>query len=168
MEAPKVVSGEKLPRDFVFVSFEAAREGWNSYKLEDGSILKTRFVLINVIMEKNFKQKIEKARTEKGIGLGVGFSSNNVIGVEASIELRGEPSTKACSLDELRASVVKEDMDFDIIKETWNVYKLEEGIVMKARSSPITISRTSKFDSHGLPIYLVDFTADVKVSLPKK
>jgi len=168
MEAPKVVSGEKIPRDFVFVNLEVVREGWNSYKLEDGSILKTKFVLINVIMEKNFKQKIEKARTEKGLGLGLGISSHNVIGVEAPIELRGEPSTKACSLDELRASVVKEDMDFDVIKETWNVYKLEEGIMMKARSSPINVSRTSKFDMHGLPIYLVDFTADVKVSLPKK
>jgi hypothetical protein len=159
---------EKMPPDFVFVDFEAVREGWNRYKLEDGSILKTKFVLISAIMEKNFKEIMERAKTEKGLKMGFGFQSHNVIGVEASVELRGQPDTKTYPLEELRSSIVNEDIDFEVITETWNVYKLENGIVIKVRNAPISVSRTSKFDSRGLPIYLVDSTADVKVTLPKK
>jgi hypothetical protein len=159
---------EKMPPDFVFVDFEAVREGWNRYKLEDGSILKTKFVLISTIMEKNFKEIMERAKTEKGLKMGFGFQSHNVIGVEASVGLRGQPDTKTYPLEELRSSIVNEDIDFEVITETWNVYKLENGIVIKVRNAPISVSRTSKFDSRGLPIYLVDSTADVKVTLPKK
>ncbi len=168
MELAKTILSEKMPPDFAFVDFEVVREEWNSYKLEDEAVLKSKFVLINVIMEKDFKAKIEKTKAEKGVKVGLGISSSNVIGVEAPLELRGEQSTKPCTPEELRASVVKDDIDFEVVKETWNVYKLENGIVMKSRSAPVNVARTSKFDNRGLPIYLADFTADVKVSLPKK
>lgn len=168
MLKPILRLGGKMPSDFVFVNFDVVREGWNSYKLEDDATIKTKFVLIDVIMEKNYKEKIERAKMEKGVRIELGFSSQNVVGVEVPLGLRGEPSTKTYTRDDLRASVVKDDMDFEVIKETWNVYALEKGIVLKARSSPVNVARTSKCDSRGLPIYLVDFTADVKVSGPKK
>jgi len=170
MQTPKTVLRitEKMPPDFVFVNFEVVREGWNVYKLEDGSLLKTKLVFIDVMAEKDFREKIERAKTEKGVKSGIWFSSSNVVGVEAPLGLRGEPSTRTFSQDELRASVVKNDIDFEVIKETWNVYRLDKGIEVKARSSPINIARTSKFDSKGLPIYLVDSTVSIKVALPKK
>jgi len=163
------VSVEKVPPDVVFVDFEVVREGWNKYRLiQDETILKTKFVLINVIMEKNYKKIMEGAKTEKGLKIGFGFQSQNVIGVEAPARLRGEPDTKTYTIEELRSSIVKEDLDFETLKETWNVYNLEDGITIKVRGAPIRVSRTSKFDSQGLPVYLVDSTADVKVTLPKK
>jgi len=158
----------KVPADFVVVDFEVVREGWNRYKLEDEAVLKTKFVLISVVAEKNFKEIIERAKTEKGLKVGFGFQSHNVVGVEAPMRLRGEPDTKTYTIEELRSSIVKEDLDFEVLTETWNVYKLENGVMIKVRNAPINVSRTSKFDSRGLPIYLVDSTADVKVSLKEE
>jgi len=162
------ISSEKFPSDFVFADFEVVREGWNKYKLEDRSILKTKFVLISVIMEKNYKEIMERAKTEKGLKVGLGFQAHDVVGVEAPVELRGEPDSGKYRVEELRSSIIKEDMDFEVVSETWSIYKLENGIAIKVRSAPVSVSRTSKFDERGSPIYLVDSTADMKVSLPKK
>jgi hypothetical protein len=79
----------------------------------------------------------------------------------------GEPTASHYSPQELEASVVEDEIDFETVAESWNTYKLNDGIYMKVRNSPIRIRRTNKFDSRGVPIYLVDFTADVKV-FPKK
>lgn len=162
------ISAEKMPPDFVFADFEVVREGWNKYKLEDGSILKSKFVLIHIIMEKNYKEIIEKAKTKKGLTIKLALQSRNVVGVESPMKLRGEPDTKTYTTRELRSFIAKEDLDFETLTERWNIYKLENGITVKIRNAPIRISRTSKFDSQGLPIYLIDSTADVKVTLPKK
>jgi hypothetical protein len=163
-----LVSVEKVPPDFVFVNFEVVREEWNRYRLEDETILKAKFVLTSIMMEKNYKEIMERAKTEKGLKMRCGFNSRSVIGVEAPVRLRGDPDIKTYTIEELRASIAKEDIDFEPLKETWNAYKLENGITIKVRNAPISVSRTSKFDSLGLPIYLVDWTADVKVALPKK
>jgi len=162
------VSVEKVPPDFIFVDFEVVREEWNRYRVEDETILKAKFVLISVMMEKSYKEIMERAKTEKGLKMGFGFNSQNVIGVEAPMRLRGEPDIKTYTIEELRASIAKEDLDFEPLKESWNVYDLQNGITIKVRNAPINVSRTSKFDSRGLPIYLVDWTADVKVKLPKR
>jgi len=158
----------ELPKDFVFVDFEVLREGWNRYKLEDESILKTKFVLMNIMLEKNYKEIMERQKTEKGLKMGIGFQSHIIVGVEAPPKLRGEPDTKTYSVEELRSSIVKEDLDFEAVTETWNFYALENGITIKVRNTPISVSRTNKFDKQGLPIYLVDSTADMKVALSKK
>ena len=48
--------------------------------------------------------------------------------------------------------------------QRWNIYELADGMFeMKVRNSPINISRTNKFDVYGIPIYLVDSTADIKI-----
>jgi len=161
-----VIERVEVPRDFIFVDFKVKREQWNKYKLEDGSILKTKFVLINVLMEKDFEEKIKTARAKKEkVKLGFGIQSKNVVGVEVPPKLRGEPSTERYSSDELRASVVEEDVEvIEVITQRWNVYDLANGVFeMKVRNSPINVSRTNKFDVYGIPIYLVDSTADIKI-----
>ncbi|MBS7632540.1 hypothetical protein KEJ15_02810 [Candidatus Bathyarchaeota archaeon] len=124
-------------------------------------------MLINAFAEKDFEEKIKKARTEKGIKVGFEFQSSNVVGVVAPRNLIGEPSNQRYSPQELESSVVKDEMDFETITESWNAYRLDGGILLKVRNSPIRVRRTSKFDSRGMPIYMVDFVADVKF-IPKK
>jgi hypothetical protein len=168
MEVKSSLNSAKKPlADLEYVDFEVEKENWNKYRLKDGAILKTKFVLINVLAEKGFKEKIKRAKTEKGIGIGFEFQSSNVIGVEIPPNLMGEPTASHYSPQELEASVVEDEIDFETVAESWNAYKLNDGIYMKVRNSPIRIRRTNKFDSRGVPIYLVDFTADVKV-FPKK
>jgi len=155
-------------QDFEYVDFKVEREEWNKYKLSDGAILKTKFVLINVLAEKGFKKKIKETKIKKGIKVGFQLQSTNVVGVEVPAHFIGEPSDRPYSREELESSVVVDDIDFETILETWNIYKLEDGILLKIRNSPIRIRRTNKFDSRGVPIYLIDFTADIKVVQSKK
>lgn len=149
------------------IEFEVEKEVWNRYRLEDNTILKAKFVLINIFAEKDFEDKIRKAKTEKGAKVGFEFQSTNVVGVIVPPNLLGEPSNQHYSPQELEASVVKDEMDFETITESWNVYRLNGGIILKVRNSPIRIRRTNKFDSRGMPIYLIDFVADVKF-VPQK
>jgi len=163
-------ASKKLLLDLESAEFEVEKEVWNRYRLEDNAILKSKFVLINVFAEKGFKEKIRlklKAKTEKEDKVGFEFQPSNVVGVVVPRNLIGGPSNQRYSPQELESSVVKDEMDFETITESWNVYKLEDGVLLKVRSSPLRVRRTSKFDSRGMPIYLVDFVADVKI-VPKK
>lgn len=161
------IAGKDAPRDFIFCNFKVTREKWNKYKLSDNSILKTKFVLINIIAEKDYKKKLETRTRNKKIAIGIGIKSHNVTGIEAPENLRGKPAKKSYSMKELRSSAVEEDLDIEVIKETWNEYKLEDKGTIKIKNSPINVSRTNKYDGHGLPIYLIDFTADIKIKFKK-
>jgi hypothetical protein len=156
-----------LMKTLVYVDFGVLKENWNRYKLEDESMLKTKLVLINVMLEKNYGDIMERAKTEKGLKIGMAFQSQIVVGVQVPPDLRGEPDANVHSIDELRSSIVEEDLDFEALAETSNVYKLPNGIIIKFRNRPVTVSRTSKFDRHGLPMYLVDSAADMSFRLPK-
>jgi hypothetical protein len=165
MEIERIPESKKSLIDFEYVDFIVVREAWNRYRLEDKAILKTKFVLINVFAERNYLEKLKKAKAEKGkAGFAFKVQSSNVVGVEIPPSLLGEPSAEGYTFQELESSIAKEDIDFEAISETWNVYKLASEVEMKVRNSPVRVRRTSKFDSHGVPIYLVDFSADIKVS----
>lgn len=52
--------------------------------------------------------------------------------------------------------VEAEQIDFDIIKESVNEYKLRDGTIMKVRSTPTTIYRAKdRYTPNGEPLYLV-------------
>jgi len=60
-----------------------------------------KFVLINVVAEQGFKQKIKKAKKEKGkIGIDFQFNSNDDISIQAPPKLRGNPSNKRYTIEE--------------------------------------------------------------------
>lgn len=164
----KTSLSRKQLSELEYVDFEVEREDWNRFKLADNALLKTKYVLINVLMEKGFREKIKKTRKEKGeIGLGIELKSTNAIGIKIPPELSGTPSDKRYSIEELRASIVEDDIDFETVKGTWNIYNLEGIIQLKIRHTPIHVGRTNKYDILGIPIYIVDFTADV-VAKPTK
>lgn len=59
-------------------------------------------------------------------------------------------------------------MKFDIIgKERWNKYKLNNGIELNVKNVLVTVSRTSKYDQRGPPVYLVNLQAILKPKIPK-
>lgn len=149
---------ERKFAEYDFIDFDIIEEPWNLYKLEDQSILKTRFVLINVLKEKG---------TPKGT-LEFGFQSTNVLGVIPPPELIGVPS-RPYGPEELESSVVAEDLKIDRIgEERWNKYKLKNEIELNVKNVLVTVSRTNKFDQRGLPVYLVNLQAIVKPKIPKE
>jgi len=163
-----ILNSEKKTSDFKYVSFVVKKEPWNRYKLEDKSILKTKFILINVTMAKTLDEVLkEREKNKKLVEIGMGIQSRNVVGVEVPNELRGKP-TPEYTQEELRSSIVEEDLDFEILNgEYWNEYQLENGIRLKVKNTLMNVAKTSKFDDTGAPIYLVDGVATIKASLPK-
>jgi len=157
------------PSSFQFVDFEMIREEWNKYKLGDGTTLKTKFVLVSVMMEKGLEELLKEAKERKGtkVGMGIAIQSRNIIGVEAPKKLRGPPSGPYNPQD-LQASIIRRDIDFEVITEKRNEYKLENGITIKVKSSPLEISKTSKYDQQGLPIYTVNSTMDMTLTFPEE
>lgn len=155
----------KPMKDFEYVAFEVEKEPWNRYRLEDKSILKTKFVLINIFAEKGWRQKIQKVKGSKDkVGIAMRLQPTTVAGVQVvQPKLFGTPATGNLTHQELASSVVKNDLDIEVIAESWNIYRLPENFVVKVKSSPVNVARTSKFDGEGVPIYLIDFSADIKI-----
>lgn len=164
----KGITTTKPPtRNYHIIDFDVVREEWNKYKLEDGIIIKSKFVLINFMLEKSLEELIKEAKKKSKKGMGISLQSKNIMGVEAPIKLRGIPSS-SYTPQELQASIIKKDVDFEVIKERRNEYKLKNGMIIKVRHSPLEISKSSKFDSQGLPIYMVNSTADIGFVFPEE
>ena len=152
----------------IFIDFETEREEWNKYRLADKTLLRAKLVLTRFVMEESLDEFAKKVKLDQKLKLALGFSMTIAYGIESPFELRDRPDSRKYSTEELRASIVDTEIDFETVRATWNSYVLENGIRMKARFSPISISKTSKFDRGGMPVYLVDSAADVKINLPKR
>jgi hypothetical protein len=169
-EKKSIVMEKPVPPSAKFVGFEIEKEDWDKYKLLDGSLLKARFILTGILMDKTIDEirgMLRKLPPDQVPKIGFGFRSQYVFTTEPPQNLRGTPDGRRYSVEELRNSIVKEDIDFETLKSTWNSYRLENGITVKCRLSPTVVSRTNKFDEGGMPIYVIDSTIDVKVTMPE-
>jgi hypothetical protein len=169
-EKPEIIMEKPVPLNASFVGFKIEREDWNEYRIADNTILKTRFVLLGVLMDKTIdeiRDVLKRLPTDQALKMGFGFRSQTLFSMESPPNRRGSPESKRYSVPELRDSVVEEDIDFETVKSTWNSYLLENGMRLKIRLSPTLVSRTSKFDDAGIPIYVIDSTLDIKVTMPE-
>lgn len=82
--------------------------------------------------------------------------THNVIGIMVPDNLMGTPAKREYTPKELFDSIVAGDMKFEIIEESWNEYRLKDGITLKIKPTLVKVSRTDKFDRKGEPIYLVN------------
>jgi hypothetical protein len=48
-----------------------------------------------------------------------------------------------------------EDVDFEEVKEYWNVYKLKDGTTLKVKLVLIGVKRLEKHNPDGSPIYVI-------------
>lgn len=127
------------------IEFDAVEEPWNTYKLKDGTILKTRFILIQVIME-----GVDEAANPIYI-----FNSDTVVGAMVPKELIGEPSERVYTLEE-RVDAIEEELSFEVMQENWNEYKLHDGTTLKVKLALAKVARTRLHDKRGQPLYLVN------------
>ena len=97
------------------------------------------------------------------------FSWTNVIGAVSPQNLRGPPSTRRYSPEELENSIDKEDLKSTILKEGWSEYELEDKDKTRLFIKPILVevSRPKKYDSRGNPIYMTNIQPIFKVK-PRK
>jgi hypothetical protein len=139
-----------LAKEIQLVDFKVINEPWSTFELSDGSTLKSKYVLVNV-----FKTSLEKEKKAY-------LQAQIVLGVFCPENLRGKPSDSYMKED-LSKSIDEEDIDIaKVNQQPWNEYEISSSIIIKVKSMPIQIARTSKFDSQGMPIYLVKTTAIIK------
>jgi len=68
--------------------------------------------------------------------------------------------------------VLGQEIEFEIEKEAWNIYKLADGTSLKVKTVVATIVRLNEYNPLGDPFYLLNATnaviADVPENLKKK
>ena len=137
------------------LDFEVTSEPWNKYEVNDGTILKFKYVMKTIFRT----MKDNKANyTGEGQPLSVVIPTDN---------LRGEPDKNTYNTEQLKASIEKDEMSYRTVAEEWNEYRVDDGAVLRIKATVMKVSRTTKYDKNGNPIYLVDNNIMIQVRPPK-
>jgi hypothetical protein len=137
------------------LDFDVLKEDWNKYELSDHSILKVKIVMTTVSKAQSQTPAAQPAYT---------FDIQNIIVVLTNE--RGQPDTHNYSSAELEASVTKDDMRFTAIAQDWNEYVVDDGARIKIQPMILKVSKTSRFNSKGSPLYATQINMTVQVKPP--
>lgn len=140
-----------------FEPFKTTSENWGDYLLSDGSCLTMR---MNVI-------KIARQIDDAG-NMAFNINGSPAIGIISPKNLRGTPSSRPPTPQEIAASIVEEDIEFSVVEEKWSTYQLQDGTIISIKLIPIKVSRTSICDPNGEPIYNVNNQLLVKATIPEE
>lgn len=131
-----------------FVKFKVLNEPWNTYKLEDGSILRVKVVLVGLLKES---------------GNTFSIQTQNVIGVMPNLKYVGLPSPPLKPGEKLDSYIEAEDLKILEKTDLWNEYELpSENATLKIKGVVVTVSRTSRHDERGMPIYIANIQYLIK------
>jgi len=125
---------------FTEMEFETEKENWNYYQLADGSKLKIKIIIANIL-----EDRLNKDKTEYSINW------SNVLGVIPHKRMKNK---KQKPID---------DLNFEVINETSNEYSLSDGTKISVKPNLSQISRTDKLDQMGKPIYVIQSLPSVKI-----
>jgi hypothetical protein len=138
------------------LEFEVIREPWNEYELPDHSILKTKHVLTRVF------RKVTNGE------VGYEFDTQSITRISfVPEEVKGKPAERDYAPEELRSSIIDEDVKYVTRLEEWNEYILDDGTKLKLKFTVSKVSKTDKFDRRGEPIYIVEY-AMLARAIPRK
>ena len=137
------------------LDFDVVKEHWNKYQLADNCLLKIKIVMTNVVKEPT-KSKDDKQNYT--------FDAQNI--TVALTSERGSPDSRNYSPKELLDSVVKDDMRFTTVAQDWNEYVVDDGARIRIQPILLKVSKTSKFNGKGVPIYTTDINLNVQIKPP--
>ena len=133
-----------------FVEFKVLKEPWNEYKLEDGSTLRVKVVLIGVLKEDDT----------------FSLQTNNVLGIIPNPKYLSLPSPPLKTDEKLETYIEAEDLKILNHTDHWNEYDLpSESAKLSIKGVVVTVSRTSRHDEKGTPVYSTNVQLLLK---PKK
>lgn len=136
------------PPNAIELDFDVVKEGWSVYRVKDGEYEVT--VKVKLVLIKLFLEQIDASGNALfAVGANVLFS------VTAPQGFKGPKSTETYTTEELASSLVAEDLPFETVKEDWNDYRTPENVTIGIKPVMTRVSRTSKFDANGDPIYYV-------------
>jgi len=140
--------------EYGYTDFKTIREEWSEYSLDDGTIIRTRSLLLKIIKEDlNFK-----------------FDERSFATSFSPKELKGTAGSSKISPDEMEKmvkSLKKEDINVIISKEHWNEYELSTGDKIYSKAVLVSASLTDRYDAIGDPIYAVQLQILHKIILKK-
>jgi len=142
----------------VELNFDTVKEGWSIYTIKDtvDVALKVKLILLKFFLE--------GLDSEGNARFGAG--ANIILTTSVPKELKGAKDTQSYPIQEIANSVVAEDIPFDTVKEEWNEYKSSEGVILGVKLVVTMVSRTSKYDMNGDPVYYVKHQAVQKAKIP--
>ena len=155
--------------DFEDIDFEIEREVWNVYELTDGSILRIRAVLTNIlrILSTPTETTVKEPRPTKGDEYQIGFQ--NITSIKVNPKLLGTPTDKKLTPKEIDEAP-KIEVGFKPISEDWNVYRMTDGNKIRIKLVVASVLRLiDKYDEMGIPVYYVNSTnviAPIQRKLP--
>lgn len=124
-----------------YVDFEVAKEDWTVFKLEDETLLKSRFT-VGAILKK------------KGTVGEYNVNQNLFTVAIVPKNLWGPPATQKYSREDMFRSIEKEDVKFQCVTpDMWNVYRLSDGFTVSIKLELVMVSRTTLFTERGERIY---------------
>jgi len=132
-----------------YTPFKIKKEKPSFYKLEDGTILKVITVVNAVIMN---KKKLNV----------ISVDAQNVVSAFVPKKLHGALTTKPVSIPEASKKIDIEDLDFEIISEPFNEYRVDGKYTMKLKTILNQVNRSKLLNNVGQPIYLINTTLSTK------
>lgn len=140
--------------ELVEVPFEPLEEKWNTYFLEDGTVIRARSIVVKVFAPRNVDRYLST-------GSNIRMKTVPVFSVSAPPFLRGGPGEEPPMYEELHypakfgqaVKITQQD-------EQFNVYRIvSTGEVFKTKLVASDLAfRLSKYDEEGQPLYVVNFT----------
>lgn len=139
------------------LDFDVIKEIWSKYELANGDIIKVKVVLTVV------------RKTSNAVGLtspkpNYTFDLQSIVIVLTNE--RGPPDSKSYSPQELQASITKDDIRYTTITQDWNEYVVDDGARIKLQPIVMKVSKTSKFNAKGEPIYFTEINVTAQIKTP--
>lgn len=137
------------PKKTLPVDWNPISEQWETFKLSDGTKIKSK---LNVI---GFRRSLE--RNQSGEPYYSWASNNSFTVIECS--LKGEPTNPLAKPEQLNnPDNHEETVDFESTsrQENWNVYNLVDGTIIRLRLMVQRIVRTKFRDGFGEPLYWIN------------
>jgi hypothetical protein len=145
------------PKNAVEMPFEVTHEGWSIYETKDRAVIKLKLVLLKLFL----------TRLDEAGNANFRAGTNVILTVSVPPSMKGRRSDGPISAKEVAESIVESDMPFKTVREDWNEYKIDDGTV-SVKPVATVISKSSKFDMNGDPIYNVQHQSIVKGNVPRK
>lgn len=145
-----------MSAELEYVNFDIVKEDWTIFELDDGTILKAKFVLKIVLKRKDT------------IG-DYSLNSDTVTAVVVDKKWWGPRSDREYSLKELMAAIEAEDIPFKTkTPDVWNVYKLKDGTTLSVKIELASVSRTKLYNRMGERIYVLNTAPIIKGKIPEE
>jgi hypothetical protein len=129
------------PEKLDFLEYEVIEEPWNVYKLEDDSTIRVKIVVSGILKD------------DKGLVI----QAREVYSVIPNPEYMGVPSPPLKPKEKMDEYLEAEDLKIIEKTDYWNKYSIpSEKLTVSVRGEVVLVSRTSRHDEKGIPVYMVN------------